>query len=113
MFSPFAYMSTKSGGGGGGGIPTGSMIAWYDASNYTSGETWIDASPNGLDLTLTGTYSKDTSTIGGDSIVFNGGYAVSQNTNLLPGVRTGGDSEFTIIEVLKLISANSAQGTFV
>jgi hypothetical protein len=112
MFIPFAFM--KSSGGSPPSpslIPTGSMIAWYDASDYTSGTTWVDKSSNGLDLTLNGTYSKDASTIGGESILLNTGYAVSDVTNLLPGVNTSGDSEFTIIEIVKPNSISSAQGT--
>ena len=52
-------------------IPLNGLVAWYDASDYTSGATWIDKSGNGNDLTLSGTYSLDPSTLGGPSLLLN------------------------------------------
>lgn len=39
-------------------FPMDGLIGWWDVDDYTSGGTWVDRSSNGLDLTLTGTYSK-------------------------------------------------------
>ena len=60
--------------------PSSGLIGWFDAADYTSGATWTDKSVNGLDLTLSGTYALDASTLGGPSINFSNGWGNSPST---------------------------------
>lgn len=70
LFTPFAFV--KSSVVAGPVVPTSGLVAWYDASDYTSGATWTDRSGNGYNLTLVGTYAKNTSPI--ISVGFGGAY---------------------------------------
>lgn len=79
-------------------FPTSGLIGWFDASDYTSGATWIDKSVNGLDLTLSGTYALDASTLGGPSINFSNAWGNSPSTSLING---GTGTEYTHIEIFK------------
>lgn len=58
-------------------LPLGGLVAWYDAADYIGGATWADKSVNGNDLTLSGTYSLDSSTLGGPSLLLNNAYGVT------------------------------------
>jgi len=88
-------------------VPTSGLIGWFDASDYTSGTTWVDRSANGLNLTLSGTYSKVSSPIEG--VYLSNAYARSATTALVSG---GTGTEYTHIEILKLTSTSAGQGTF-
>lgn len=90
-------------------IPTLGLIGWFDAADYTSGATWVDKSSNGLDLTLSGTYALDASTIGGPSLDFTGGYGKSPTTALISG-QAG--TEYTHIEIVRPKVLATADGTF-
>jgi len=76
--------------------PASGLIGWYDASDYTSGTTWIDKSVNGNDITLSGTYSKDTSTMGGGSVFLNTGAGTSNTVS-----DWSATTEITHIEILR------------
>jgi len=69
-----AYIQTKYAGYT---IPTDGLIGWYDAADYSSGATWADRSGNNNDLTLSGTYSKDATTMGAPSVLLNTGGGLS------------------------------------
>lgn len=77
-------------------IPTSGLIGWFDADDYTSGTTWVDKSVNGLDLTLSGTYSKDVTY--GPTILLSNAYGNSLSTSLINGDI---GTEYTYIEILR------------
>ena len=95
IITPFAYMAEQVTGPV---VPTSGLIGWFDASDYTSGATWVDRSSNGLDLTLTGTYALDASTLGGPSINFSNAWGNSPSTSLING---GTGTEYTHIELFR------------
>lgn len=88
-------------------IPTSGLIGWFDADDYTSGGTWTDRSVNGLNLTLGGTYSKDTTY--GPAIFLNTGYGASAATALING---GTGTEYTHIEILRPTVAGNFRGSY-
>lgn len=96
IFTPFAFMATTTAGPV---VPTSGLIGWYDASNYTSGATWVDDSGNGNDITLSGTFSKDTSTMGGGSVLLNTGRGESNAVS-----DWSATTEITHIEILRVAS---------
>ena len=105
MFTPFAFV-TSGVTAPAGNIPTGSLVAWYDASDYSSGATWTDRSVNGYDLTLSSTYSKVTSPI--TAVFFNGGY----------GTKSGvadwtSTDDITHVEIIRPTVVTNFVGSFV
>lgn len=107
IITPFAYMAEQAVGPT--PPPSSGLIGWFDASDYTSGATWVDRSANGLDLTLSGTYALDASTLGGPSINFSNGYGKSGTTSLIQGT-TG--TEYTHIEIVRPSTLATADATF-
>ena len=89
--------------------PSSGLIGWFDAADYTSGATWTDKSVNGLDLTLSGTYALDVSTLGGPSLNISNGFGVSSTTALISGT-TG--TEYTHIEIVRPTTLATADATF-
>lgn len=102
-FSPFAFI-----GGTDLPIPAQGGVGWYDASNYVSGsDTWVDISGQFNDLTLTGSYSLDASTMGGDSILLDPGAAESLG---VPDWAT--TTDLTYIEIIRPDSEGSGKGSW-
>jgi hypothetical protein len=89
--------------------PSSGLIGWFDASDYTSGATWVDRSTNGLDLTLSGTYALDASTLGGPSINFSNGWGGSPSTSLING---GAGTAYTHIEILRVATPSNFDSSF-
>jgi hypothetical protein len=89
--------------------PSSGLIGWFDAADYTSGTTWTDKSVNGLDLTLSGTYALDASTLGGPSLNISNGFGKSATTSLISG-QTG--TEYTHIEIVRPKTLATADATF-
>jgi hypothetical protein len=109
MFTPFAFV--KSAAVAGPVIPTSGLVAWYDASDYTSGATWTDKSVNGLNLTLSGTFSKDTgAAMSGSSVFFSNASGITAETSLITG-STG--TAYTYIEIIKPTVTGTDRGSFV
>lgn len=91
-------------------VPLDGMITWFDASDYTSGATWVDRSVNGLDLTLSGTYSLDSgAAMSGSSVNFSAGWGITPETALITG---SVGTSYTYIEILKPTTAAEDMGTF-
>lgn len=88
-------------------IPTLGLIGWFDANDYTSGGTWTDKSGNGLNLTLGGTYSKNTTY--GPTIFFNTGYGASATTALVSGT-TG--TAYSHIEIMRPSAVANFVGSY-
>ena len=88
-------------------IPSSGLIGWFDADDYISGTTWTDRSVNGLNLTLSGTYSKNTTY--GPALFLNTAYGVSAATALVTG---GTGTEYTHIEILRPTIASNFIGSF-
>lgn len=102
IFTPFAFIQSAAVIPV---IPTSGLVAWYDASDYTSGVTWTDRSGNGRNLTLNGFYSKVTSPI--IAIEFGGAYGtVTGVTNWTS------TTNVTHIEILRPNFVTSFVGTF-
>jgi len=104
-FSPFAFMAEQAAGPV---VPTSGLIGWYDASDYVSGSgTWSDISGQSNDLVLTGTYSLDASTMGGDSILLDPGkgesFGVSDWTST---------TDITYIEIIRPDSEGNFKGSW-
>jgi len=81
-------------------VPTDGLIGWYDAADYTSGATWVDRSSNGLDLTLSGTYSLTGSIVAGEgpALLFNTAIGLSSATSLISG---SVGEEYTMIQIFR------------
>ena len=106
IITPFAFMAEA-----GPVIPTSGLVGWYDADDYTSGATWVDRSGNGYDLTLSGTYAKDASTIGGPSVLFSGGVNSRGYTTATIADWTS-TTEVTHIEIIRPSATTIFQGSF-
>ena len=104
IFTPFAFMASTAAGPV---VPTSGLIGWYDAADYTSGTTWVDRSGNGNDATLSGTYSKDASTMGGGSVFLNTAGATSNTVS-----DWSATTEITHIEIVRLTNLGSFKGTW-
>jgi len=91
-------------------IPTSGLVTWFDAADYTSGATWVDRSGNGLDLTLSGTYSLDSgAAMSGSSLFFSAGWGVTPETGLITG---SVGTEYTYIEIIKPTNVTIDKGSF-
>jgi hypothetical protein len=104
LFTPFAFIKTASVAGP--VIPTSGLVAWYDASDYTSGATWTDRSGNGYNLGLNNSFSKVTSPI--TAVFFNGGYG-----NIALVTNWASTTDITHIEILRPTVVSNFIGTFV
>jgi hypothetical protein len=105
MFTPFAFVKSGVTGPPAPVVPTSGLVAWYDASDYTSGATWTDRSSNGYDLTLNNTFSKVTSPI--TAVFFNGGFG-----NVSSVTDWSATTDITHIEILRPTVVSSFIGTF-
>ena len=81
-------------------IPFSGLVAWFEADDYATGSAvWVDKSGNNLNLTLSGTYSKDTgAAMSGSSVFLSAGWGTTPETALITG-STG--TEYTYIEIVK------------
>lgn len=81
-------------------VPTSGLIGWYDAADYTSGTTWVDRSSNGLNLTLSGTYSLTGSIVAGEgpALLFNTAVGLSSATSLITG---SVGEEYTLVQIFR------------
>jgi len=93
-------------------IPLNGLITWFDAVDYATGSAvWTDKSGNGLNLTLSGTYSKDTgAAMSGSSVYLQSAWGVTPETGLITG-STG--TEYTYIEIIKPSSLGTDAASFV
>jgi hypothetical protein len=81
-------------------ITLSGLIGWYDAADYTSGATWVDKSVNGLNLTLSGTFSKTGSIVAGEgpALLFNTAVGLSSTSTLITG---SVGEEYTTIQIFR------------
>jgi hypothetical protein len=97
--TPFSFMKSPVQTGG---FPTDGLIGWWDADDYTSGNTWTDRSGTGLNLTLTGTATKTNDlphpSGGAPGVLFDvNSYGKTPTTPLIAG-STG--TEWTHVEII-------------
>ena len=86
-------------------VPTSGLIAWFDADDYTSGATWTDRSANGNNLTLTGTYAKNTTY--GPTILFNGGYGSRGSV-----AGWASTTDVTYVEIIRVLATSNFQASW-
>ena len=92
-------------------IPLNGLITWFDANDYATGSAvWVDKSGNNLNLTLSGTYSKNTgAAMSGSSVFLSAGWGTTPETALITG-STG--TAYTYIEIIKPSTLGTDMASF-